>query len=165
MRLSQRCGHCGTCHFDATLFQILLYQIKVHLRVQVQAHLQANLRGAGLNQRMQAFATVFNAGDAESLSSFYTVKGALLPPRSKALIGRATIAAHYAQAFKGGVGNLTLKVLEVEMAGSATAVEIGQTKVKLGAKTILGRYLHVWEKTDGVWLINRDIYHVLGVSK
>ena len=116
-------------------------------------------------KRMQAFTKAFNAGDADSVANFYTDKGALLPPQSKPLVGRKAIAAHFANAFKNGVSGLTFRILEIDQAGPATAIEIGETQTKLGAQTIHGRYLHVWKKSNDRWLLSRDMYHVIGVTK
>ena len=116
-------------------------------------------------ERMEAFTKAYNARDAVGVSEFYTEKGALLPPQSKALVGREPIAAHYANAFKNGVTNLTIRVLEIDQVAPAAAVVIGETQVKLGAQTIHGRYLHVWKKVNDTWSISRDMYHVLGTTK
>lgn len=116
-------------------------------------------------KRMEQFRAAYNAGDAQSVSSFYTEKGVLLPPRSKALVGRKPIAAHYAKAFQQGVGNLRFRVLEIKQVSPEAAIEIGETQVIAGAQTIHGRYLHVWAKVDGTWSISRDMYHVLGAIK
>ncbi|MEM7429020.1 MAG: SgcJ/EcaC family oxidoreductase [Pseudomonadota bacterium] len=115
--------------------------------------------------RMEAFRSAFNAGDAETVAGFYAQDGALLPPRAKEVFGREAIARHYANAFRGGVKNLKIKVREIRQTGPASAVEIGETRVSLKGQTILGRYLHVWISQNGTWLISRDIYHVLGVQK
>ena len=116
-------------------------------------------------KRMEAFATAYNAQDARAISEFYILNGALFAPRNKPLVGRKPIEAHYAKAFKAGAKDLRFQIDEFKQAGPSTAIEIGQTRVKFGKQTILGRYLHVWVKTDGGWLISRDIYHVLGVGK
>ena len=116
-------------------------------------------------KRLADFTVAYNAKDAAAIAGFYTEKAALLPPRSKALVGRQPIAAHYAKAFADGVGDLAYKVLEIEQTGPDTAVEIGETQVKVGAQTIVGRSLHVWKNLGGQWFLHRDIYQVLAVSK
>jgi len=113
-------------------------------------------------QRLQAFTAAYNAGDAATIATFYTENGAILPPQSAAVIGRAAIAEHYAAAFQGGVGNLRIDVKEIQGHGPSSAVEIGETAVDFNGQTILGRYMHVWVLQDGVWMLSRDIYHVLG---
>jgi len=115
--------------------------------------------------RMAAFSKAYNAQDATAISTFYTDKAALLPPRSKALVGRQAIANHYGQAFNNGVEALIYKVIEIDQTGPGTAVEIGETRVKFKAQTIAGRSIHVWKNVNGEWFIHRDMYHVLAVGE
>ena len=115
--------------------------------------------------RMTAFAAAYNAKDAAAIGGFYTEDGALLPPQSKALIGRDQIAAHYAKAFEGGVEGLEYRILEIRQLGPAAALEIGEARVKAGAQTILSRSMHIWTHDNGEWSLSRDMYHVLGVTK
>ncbi|MEP1849797.1 MAG: DUF4440 domain-containing protein [Nitratireductor sp.] len=115
--------------------------------------------------RIEAFRAAYNAKDAQGIAGFYTERGALLPPQSKALVGRGPIATHYASAFGQGVGALEVRILEIDQVGPSAAVEIGETSVKAGGRTVHGRYLHVWKKVGEDWMLDRDIYHVLGVSK
>ena len=127
--------------------------------------LPALAQGNPIVAQMEAFQKAFNAGDAVAVAGFYTEDGALLPPRAKEVFGRSAIASHYAKAFKSGVTGLNVKILEIKQAGPAGAIEIGRTQLNLKDQKIQGRYLHVWTNQDGAWLISRDIYHVLSVSK
>ncbi|WP_298983742.1 SgcJ/EcaC family oxidoreductase [uncultured Roseibium sp.] len=115
--------------------------------------------------RLNTYIAAYNAKDAEAISAYYTEKAALLPPRSRALVGRPSIAAHFAKAFNNGLSDLEYNILEIDQTGPDTAVEVAETKVKLGAKTISGRSMHVWKKVEGVWFIHRDMYHVLGIAQ
>lgn len=115
--------------------------------------------------RMAALTQAYNARDASAVAGFYTDQAALLPPRSRALVGREAIAGHYAQAFSQGVGDLAYRVIEIDHSSPETAVEIGETTVKFGEKTISGRSIHVWKQVNGSWYLHRDMYHVLGVSQ
>jgi uncharacterized protein (TIGR02246 family) len=114
--------------------------------------------------RMEAFAEAYNAADAQAIAGFYADDGALLPPGSKIVTGKQSIADHYATAFGQGVSDLQFRILEIRQAGPATAVEIGETQVKAGNRTIHGRYLHVWTKEGEIWSLSRDMYHVLGIA-
>ena len=122
-------------------------------------------QGTTILERMEAFKKAFNAKDAVAVSNFYTEKGALLPPQSKPRIGRKAIAAHFDNAFKSGVSGLNFRILEIDKAGPATTIEIGETQVKFGAQTVHGRYLHIWKKSNDTWLLSRDIFHVIAVTK
>ncbi len=116
-------------------------------------------------KRLAALTEAYNAKDAAAISEFYTENGALLPPRSRALIGRQKIAAHYAQAFANGVQSLKYQVLEINRAGEDTAIEIGETLVQFPEQKISGRSMHVWRKVNGTWFLHRDMYHVLAISR
>lgn len=118
-----------------------------------------------IQQRITAFIEAYNAQDAEAISGFYTEKGALLPPQGKALFGRPPIAAHYANAFKNGVTGLKYRILEIDQTSQDTAIEIGETQVAFNEQTIIGRSMHVWKNVNGQWLLHRDIYHVLAMTK
>lgn len=113
---------------------------------------------------IKGFVKAFNSGDAGQLSPFYAEKAALMPPRHKLVNGRAAIQTHFANAFRGGVGGLNIKLLELDQAGPQAVIEIGRSQVRQGNKTITGRYLHVWKQVADRWLITRDIYHVLDVK-
>ncbi len=114
-------------------------------------------------QRLKAFTVAFNTGDAVALAGFYTKDAAILPPQSRAVVGREAITKHYADAFNGGVSNLGIDIQEIRAHGPSSAVEIGETEVQFNGQTILGRYLHIWVLEDGAWYLSRDIYHVLDV--
>ncbi len=115
-------------------------------------------------KRMETFAKAFNAQDANAISEHYADKGALLPPRGKPLVGRKAIAGYYAKAFGAGVKDLKYKIEEIDQAGPSTAIEIGQSQVKIGTETVLSRYIHVWKLENNVWHLNRDMFHILGSS-
>jgi uncharacterized protein (TIGR02246 family) len=118
-----------------------------------------------IQKRITAFIEAYNAQDAEAISGFYTEKGALLPPQGKALFGRPPIAAHYANAFENGVTGLKYRILEIDQTSQDTAIEIGETQVAFNEQTIIGRSMHVWKNVNGQWLLHRDIYHVLAMTK
>ncbi len=129
----------------------------------ILASVAAQAQGNPIVQRMEQLAKVFNEGDAKAISRFYTETAVLLPPRSKLLIGRDAIQAHFARAFSAGVGKLTFRILEIMQAGPGKAIEIGQTRAKVGERTVAVRYLHVWEQnSQGEWMLSRDIYQALG---
>ncbi|MEZ5812685.1 MAG: SgcJ/EcaC family oxidoreductase [Rhizobiaceae bacterium] len=142
------------------------------MRIRIGLALLILLAAAGLARaqdnpivnRMAAFAEAYNAGDAAAIAGFYTEEGAVLPPQGRAVVGRDSIRAHYARAFDGGVGGLEYRIVEIRQHGPAAAVEIGETRVKAGGQTILGRSMHVWVMSGGAWYLSRDMYHVLGVA-
>ena len=110
--------------------------------------------------RLRAFISAYNQGDAAAIAEFYTPQGALIPPQSNIIVGREAIAEFYSRAFQSGAGQLKIKVLEVRSHGSATLVEISDMRVNVNGRAIDGRYLHVWVKENGIWYLSRDMYHL-----
>lgn len=113
--------------------------------------------------RMTEFTAAYNAGDAAAIAAIYSPDGVILPPGQPAIQGREAIAAHYAQAFAAGAGDLQFRVIEI-IAYEARAVEFGETIVTLGDQRILGRYMHYWEAIGDEILLARDMYQVLSVQ-
>jgi len=113
--------------------------------------------------RMTAFAAAYNAQDTAAIAGFYAPEATLLPPGQASVLGRASIAQHYAQAFAAGARDLQFKVFDIR-GFETNAVEIGETVVMLGEQRIVGRYMHLWEVVDGELLLTRDMYHVLKVE-
>ena len=110
--------------------------------------------------RMTAFAAAYNAQDAAAIAGFYAPEAALLPPGQASVLGRESIAQHYAQAFAAGARDLQFKVFDIR-GFETNAVEIGETVVMAGDQRIVGRYMHLWEIVEGALLLTRDMYHVL----
>lgn len=127
--------------------------------------LPAQAQDNPIAKRMAEFQVAYNAKDGAAIALFYTEDGAVLPPRASAIVGREKIATHFAQAFNSGVASLDYKILEIRQVGPAAAVEIGEARIKIKDATILSRSMHVWFLSEGTWLLNRDMYHVLGPVK
>lgn len=113
-------------------------------------------------RQMNAFVEAFNAGDGAAVGRFYTQDGALLVPQAGIVVGPDAIGEHYQAAFDAGVGGLEYSILEIRQLGPEAALEIGQTRVRVGGQTVANRSMHVWVIVDGAWLLSRDMYHVLG---
>lgn len=110
------------------------------------------------------FAAAFNRGDDAGVAAHYAEDGAILPPDSARVDGRANIQAFWKGAINAGLTDLTLKAVEVGGSGDI-AFEVGEVSYsapdKTGARsTATGKYIVVWKKgTDGVWRLYRDIWN------
>lgn len=110
------------------------------------------------------FAAAFNRGDDAGVAAHYAEDGAILPPDSARVDGRANIQAFWKGAIDAGLADLTLKAVEVGGSGDI-AFEVGEVSYsapdKTGARsTATGKYIVVWKKgTDGVWRLYRDIWN------
>jgi len=110
------------------------------------------------------FAAAFNRGDDAGVAAHYAEDGAILPPDSARVDGRANIQAFWKGAIDAGLADLTLKAVEVGGSGDI-AFEVGEVSYSAPDKTsarstATGKYIVVWKKgTDGVWRLYRDIWN------
>ena len=112
----------------------------------------------------QAWAKAHNAGDAKAVTALYADKAVLLPPGAPAANGTAAIDTYFtkdtAESAKAGVTfNLSPKP-DVGISGDL-AWESGTyaVKAKSGATVEAGKYLTVYKKTGGKWMIIRDTWN------
>jgi len=107
----------------------------------------------------RAFITAFLRGDATAVANRYTEDAQVIAPGSPAASGRPAIAAFWQKSIDSGVKDVVLETAEVESAGDL-AYETGI--VRLVAKdgtTTDARYVVVWRRIDGNWMLHRDIWN------
>lgn len=114
---------------------------------------------------MNTFRDAYNAGDVEALLDLYLEDAVMLMPQSNVRIGHDAIAEQYQQAFENGVGNLRLNMREVKQIGPEAALEVSETLIDAPGRTVHGRHMHIWIRSDGEWKLSRDMYHVLAVRE
>ena len=122
-----------------------------------------HLYDGDLDADMLAFRDAYNAGDVDALMEIYMPDAVLLMPQSKEFSGQDAIRKQYTDAFANGISNLRLNMREVKQTGPASAVEVSETLIDAGERTIHGRHLHLWIQTEDGWKLARDMYHVLAV--
>jgi uncharacterized protein (TIGR02246 family) len=111
-----------------------------------------------------AWAKAYNAADAKAISSLYAQQAVLLPPGAPAANGNAAINAYFtkdmAESAKAGVTFSLDPKSDVGISGDL-AWESGAyaVKAKSGATVESGKYLTVYKKSDGKWLIIRDTWN------
>ncbi|MGH7047367.1 MAG: YybH family protein [Stellaceae bacterium] len=108
------------------------------------------------------WAQAFNKGDAAAVAAMYTPDAYVLPPGHDMIKGRDAIAAFWRQAAKE-VGNAKLVTLDVEPLGRRAAREIGTVTLDSKAsppQPVVGKYVVVWRKIGGRWLLATDIWNV-----
>ncbi len=108
----------------------------------------------------QSFETAFTAGDAATLGAFYTEDAMTLPPNEEIASGRAAIEAHFQAGFAEGLVSLDLETTEALAVGDY-AFEVGRFTVSSPAGETLdqGKYVVIWHRVGGNWLIHRDIWN------
>jgi len=106
----------------------------------------------------------YNAGDAKAISALYAEPAVLLPPGAQAANGNAAIQAYFAkdkaESAKAGV-TFSLDAKSDVGASGDLGWESGTyaVKAKSGATVEVGKYLTVFKKSDGKWLIIRDTWN------
>lgn len=118
----------------------------------------------GINDR---FEQALLAEDAATLGTFYTEDAVALPPGAPRAEGRAAIEALFASWFAAipAPEGFTLTTDDLQIAGSGdVAYEIGTytsrgTSPEGESYDETGKYLVVWENTDGQWKVASDIWN------
>ena len=111
-----------------------------------------------------AWVKAYNAVDAKAISALYAEQAVLLPPGAPAANGNAAIRAYLAkdmaESAKAGVTFSLSPKTDVGVSGDL-GWESGAyaVKAKSGATVEAGKYLTVYKKTGGKWLIIRDTWN------
>jgi uncharacterized protein (TIGR02246 family) len=107
----------------------------------------------------EAWQAAYNAGDAAALAALYAEDATILPPGGDAVSGRAAIQAHFAEELAQGAKS-TLTLREVIGHGDM-AIEIGGWSAETPDGTHLdhGKYMTVYRKVGGAWLLTRDMWN------
>lgn len=108
----------------------------------------------------EKFMEAIKSGDVETLVSSYSADARVLPPNSPALEGTENIREMWKAMFQSGPMNLQLKTVTAEAFGS-TAIEEGRYNMLLPDGQIVdtGKYIVIWKKVEGKWLLYRDIFN------
>jgi uncharacterized protein (TIGR02246 family) len=108
----------------------------------------------------EVFMTAFKHGDAAALAKLYTDDGQVLPPNNDIVSGRDNLRGFWSAVMDMGVKEAKLETNEVDELGD-TAVEVSTFKMFGGDDQLLdqGKYIVVWKKIDGRWLLHRDIFN------
>jgi len=118
---------------------------------------------AALKAITAAWLDAYNTGDVEKIVASYTEDAVLMPPHAPVARGHAAIRA-FITADTAGAKTAGVKLVP----GPATAGVAGETGWESGSYTITdasgatvdsGSYLSVARKSNGKWLLLRDIYN------
>lgn len=110
-----------------------------------------------------AWVEAYNAGDLDKIVAMYTNDAILMPPDAPAATGHEAmkqfLAADIAASKAAGVG------FALDTEASGVSGDLGwhsgtyHVKDAAGATVVTGKYVEVWHKADGKWLMIRDIYN------
>jgi len=113
----------------------------------------------GLKAMRNVWQSAFDAGDSAALAALYAEDGALMPPNSNTVIGRAAIEAFWADFQASGIGG-EIKDTEVYAHGDDGYTVGAYTVSDAGGTTIdEGKYVVIWRHVDGKWQMHRDIWN------
>ena len=107
-----------------------------------------------------AWVARFAAHDAAGLAALYTEDGQLLPPDGEVVSGRAAIQEFAAKNNPPDGPAFEFATIETLVVGDY-AHRQGSFTIKGpdGAARGSGKFIELWKKVDGKWLIHRDIWN------
>jgi uncharacterized protein (TIGR02246 family) len=115
---------------------------------------------AAIASATEQFQTAFAKQDAAGVAALYTTNGEAYPPNSNVVRGRAEIQKMWKSVIDSGIAGAALTTTEVESSGDL-AYESGtyEMKTKDGKVADRGKYVVVWKRVGGRWLLHRDIWN------
>jgi uncharacterized protein (TIGR02246 family) len=119
----------------------------------------ANVRSA-IEAQGQKWDAALKKGDAAAMAALYTTDAEAFPPNADVARGRDAIQKLFQSFLDGGVAASKLTTREVGSAGD-TAWETGTYEMsgKDGKPVDQGKYVVVWKRVQGQWLLHRDIWN------
>ncbi len=118
---------------------------------------------AAIEKLNDKFAAAFNRGDGAAIGAMYAEDAYLMPPGENIIKGRAAIAAYWTEAAEKFT-DAKITTLDVIPLGVSAAREIGTATIKTKAQppeTVSIKYVVVWRKIGGQWLLAADIWNPL----
>ena len=106
------------------------------------------------------WATASNAKDAATIANFYADDAVSFDNNKPMAVGKAAIRKNLDEVLAMHKPNETVTYETLDVYGDDNIVtEVGKTTVKdaKGTVTYTGKYMAVWEKRNGKWLIIRDM--------
>jgi uncharacterized protein (TIGR02246 family) len=121
---------------------------------------QNDLIRDAIQKANQLLIATFRRGDSQAIASLYTESAILMPPGSEAINGRAGIGDFWEAVLQMGVKEVKLDTLEVDAQGH-TAIERGQYTLYASAGQVAdsGKYIVIWNQTNGDWKLHWDIWN------
>jgi uncharacterized protein (TIGR02246 family) len=112
----------------------------------------------------QKFGAAYAKGDAAAIARLYTPHASVFPPGSDIVTGRAGIEKMWAGVIQSGLKITSLKTVSVDQYGNA-AREIGRftaeaTSPDKQATKTDGKYVVIWKRINGNWMLDSDIWNL-----
>ena len=114
---------------------------------------------AMLEEKTAQWMEAFNARDADRLTALYAEDAVVAPPNAPAIFGRDAIRADNRETFAAGEVAIELEDLEIIIQGDL-GYKAGRYRMRAEDTLVdRGKYLEVWRKIDGKWLLDCDIWN------
>ncbi|NND72223.1 MAG: DUF4440 domain-containing protein [Rhodothermales bacterium] len=114
-------------------------------------------------KNIKAFSQAYMDADYELLASFYTEDGMILPPGTDIIVGREAIEKRWTLPAEIKTLHHAVKPERIEIVGDHAwdvGYYKGKTRNRDGSESEWGgKYLIVWQKVDGQWLILADAWN------
>lgn len=113
-----------------------------------------------IQARNDSFMKAIQSGDLDAIAAFYTEDAKLFPPNSEIIQGRENIRGMWTEFTAQGMPSLIFTTTMAEAIGQ-TAIEEGAYQVKTpdGQVVDKGKFIVIWKKVDGEWLLHQDIFN------
>ena len=117
----------------------------------------------GVQSAIEAANAQFSAaaakGDGAGLAALYSPDGRVMPAGRDPIRGTEAIQKFWQGALDSGIASVGLKTAEVYGHG-ATATEVGEYELRDKAGKVLdhGKYIVIWQHSDGKWKLLRDMF-------
>jgi ketosteroid isomerase-like protein len=127
-----------------------------------EATLDMDAVKAKIQERENAFAVAQSSGDVESLITLFTDDAISMGNDQEALVGkdaiRADMEANLSKRVEGNTSSFEVsEVFGTE--GLVTEIGVETNKNATGEVISTGKYMAVWKKVNGEYLVFRDIYN------
>ena len=119
------------------------------------ANISAEIKSAN-----KKFMQAFIEGNAASIANLYTEDGMLLPAGTEAIKGKQGIQEFWKGAMNMGIKAVKLETLEVQPCEN-TAIEMGNYTLsgEGGSMVDKGKYIVIWQRKNGDWKLQKDIWN------
>lgn len=108
----------------------------------------------------KGFVEAFDKGEIKALASIYAANAKLYPSNSDVIEGPEAIEGFWGAVIKMGIKRAQMETVTAEGFGNI-AIEEGRYKLFVEGDHMVdqGKYIVTWEKVDGKWKIQRDIWN------
>jgi ketosteroid isomerase-like protein len=118
--------------------------------------LTSNVQNMGQN-----LGDAFNRGDFAGLGALFAKDAVMLPPGSEAVAGQSNIQMFWGRARR--IQELHFESTAVKPLGPDAMRETGVVRLRLGngqrVNEVVGKYLLVWQRTDGEWKVEACVWN------